>query len=195
MPELQGNTCSVRFDVSRFDQTPEFTVRERERVAAVAAGESLHLRLGDPLARLLEPLKACLRLTEAQQSQHSLLRHLVVEMHESGTVFWVWKEKSWISVYGRCKGAQSTANTLQHVLAMAALLCAVDLPGLRNLERRILRRRSLASKIFGREAVDRSISRVQAELKRVGYTGYFHLEVQNALCELFLVNRDRKSVV
>lgn len=45
MPELQGNTCSVRFDVSRFDQTPEFTVRERERVAAVAAGESLHLRL------------------------------------------------------------------------------------------------------------------------------------------------------
>ena len=189
MPELQGNTCSVRFDVSRFDQTPEFTVRERERVAAVAAGESLHLRLGDPLARLLEPLKACLRLTEAQQSQHSLLRHLVVEMHESGTVFWVWKEKSWISVYGRCKGAQSTANTLQHVLAMAALLCAVDLPGLRNLERRILRRRSLASKIFGREAVDRSISRVQAELKRVGYTGYFHLEVQNALCELFLVNR------
>jgi len=30
---------------------------------------------------------------------------------------------------------------------------------------------------------------VHAELKRLGYTGYFHLEVRNALCELFLVNR------
>ena len=30
---------------------------------------------------------------------------------------------------------------------------------------------------------------MQAELKRLGYTGYFHVEVQNALCELFLVNR------
>ncbi len=70
----------------------------------------------------------------------------------------------------------------------AALLCAVDLPGLRNQDRRILRRRSLANKIFGPEAVDRSIGRVHAELKCLGYTGYFHLEVQNALCELFLVN-------
>ena len=190
MPELHNPaSSSVRFDVSRFDRTPEFNVRERERIAAVAAGGSLHVRLGDPLARLLEPLKACLRLTEAQQSQHSLLRHLVVGMHETGTVFWVWKEESWISVYRRCKGAQTTANTLQHVLAMAALLCAVDLPGLRNEECRILRRRSLANKIFGREAVECSIGRVQAELKRLGYTGYFHLEVQNALCELFLVHR------
>ncbi len=73
-------------------------MRERESIAAVAAGESLHVRLGDPLAWLLEPLKACLRLTEVQQSQHSLLRHLVVEMHETGTVFWAWKEESWTSV-------------------------------------------------------------------------------------------------
>ena len=43
--------------MNHFDRTPEFTVRERERIAAVAAGESLHLRLGDPLARLLEPLR------------------------------------------------------------------------------------------------------------------------------------------
>ena len=88
----------------------------------------------------------------------------------------------------RCKGTQTTAYTLQHVLALAALLCAVDLPGLRNEECRILRRRSLASKIFGREAVSRSMGRVPTELKRLGYTGYFHLEVQNSLCELFLVN-------
>lgn len=190
MPELAVDTLpSGRLDLSRYDRTPRFTPRERLRIAAVAEGESLHLRLDDPLARLLEPLKACLRLTEAQRSQHSMLRHLVAEMHETQTVFWVWREKNWTSLYHRCKAAQTAANTRQHVLAMAALLCAVDLPGLRNQERRILRRRSLASKIFGREAVDRSINRVQTELKRLGYTGYFHLEVQNALCELFLVNR------
>ena len=190
MLDLQVNACiSGRFDVSCFDRTPEFTTPERERIAAVAVGETLHLRLDDPLARLLQPLKACLRLTHAQPSQHSVLRHLVAEMHDTKTVFWVWKEETWTSLYRRCKGAQTTSNTLQHVLAMAALLCAVDLPGLRNQERRILRRRSLTTKIFGLEVVDRSINRVQAELKRLGYTGYFHLEVQNALCELFLVNR------
>lgn len=190
MPELQENACtSMRFDFSRFDRTSEFTAREQGRIAAVAAGESLHLRLDDPLARLVEPLKACLHLTQAQQSQQSILRHLVAEMHDTQTVFWAWGEETWTSLYRRCKEAQTTANALQHVLAMAALLCAVDLPGLRNQERRILRRRSLAIKIFGRELVDQSIGRVQAELKRLGYTGYFHLEVQNALCELFLVSR------
>ena len=110
-------------------------------------------------------------------------------MRDSQVVFWAWKEEAWTSLYKRCKEARTAANTLQHVLAMAALLCDVDLPKLRNQERRILRRLSLAIKIFGREAVDRSIGRVQAELKRLGYTGYFHLEVRNALCELFLVNR------
>ncbi len=115
-------------------------------------------------------------------------------MHDTQTVFWAWREETWTSLYRRCKEAQTTANALQHVLAMAALLCAVDLPGLRNQECRILRRRSLAIKIFGRELVDQSIDRVQVELKRLGYTGYFHLEVQNALCELFLVNRSAELV-
>ena len=101
-------------------------------------------------------------------------------MHATHTVFWTWREEAWTSVYHRCKEARTTANTLQHVLAMAALLCGVDLPKLRNQERRILRRRSLAIKVFGREEVDRSIGKVQAELKRLGYTGYFHLEVRNA---------------
>ena len=87
----------------------------------------------------------------------------MVEMHETGTVFWVWKEESWTSVYGRCKGAPTTANTLQYVLALAALLCAIDLPVLRNQDHHILRRRSLAIKVFGREAVDHSTGRVQAD--------------------------------
>ena len=183
MPDLQVNACtSGRFDVSCFDRTPEFTTPERERIAAVAIGETLHLRLDDPLARLLQPLKACLRLTQAQPSQHSVLRHLVAEMHDTQTVFWVWKEETWTSLYRRCKAAQTTSNTLQHVLAMAALLCAVDLPGLRNQEHRILRRRSLTTKIFGPEVVDRSINRVQAELKRLGYTGYFHRGGAERLC-------------
>ena len=145
MPELAVDTLpSRRLDLSGYDRTPGFTEREQLRIAAVAEGDSLHLRLDDPLARLLDPLKACLLLTKAQQSQHSLLRHLVAEMHATHTVFWTWREEAWTSVYHRCKEARTTANTLQHVLAMAALLCGVDLPKLRNQERRILRRRSLA---------------------------------------------------
>jgi len=72
---------------------------------------------------------------------------------------------------------------------MATLLCRVDLPTLRNQERRIIRRYSLTIKIFGRDRVDESIRLVHAELKRLGYTGYFHPEVRNVLCELFLVNQ------
>lgn len=188
MTELAVDTgASCRLDLGQYDRTPVLTTGERQRIAAVLTGDTLHLRLDDPLARLLDPLKACLRLTEAAPSQYRLLRHLVVEMHAIQTVFWTWREEAWTSVYHRCKEACGSANTLQHVLALAALLCGVDLPRLRNQECRIVRRRSLAIKVFGREEVDGAIGRVQAELKRLGYTGYFHVEVQNALCELFLV--------
>jgi len=149
----------------------------------------LHLRRDDPLTRLMAPLKACLSLTQAQPCQYCLLRHLVAEMEARQSAFWAWRELEWTSLYQRCKGAMTAANMLQHVMAMAALLCAVDLPELRNQERRIIRRHSLTVKIFGLERVDRSIYMVQAELKRLGYTGYFHSEVRNALCELFLVNQ------
>src|SRR6266700_1821938 len=88
----------------------------------------------------------------------------------------------------RCKSAKTAANTLQHVLAMAAILYSADLAQVRNADRRILRRYSLAAKVFGKESVDCSIGAIQTELTRLGYTGYFHPEVRNALCELFLAN-------
>jgi hypothetical protein len=55
-----------RFDVGPYDRSPVLTGIERARIAAVAAGESLHLRLDDPLTRLMNPLRACLCLTAAQ---------------------------------------------------------------------------------------------------------------------------------
>ena len=174
------------FDLSPFDRSPTLSAVERRRIARVAGGESLHLRLNDPLCRLMEPLHLCLRFTKAQPCQRSLLPHLVEEMHSRQMAYWGWQTEEWTSLYWRCKNAKTAANTLQHVLAMAALLCGVDMPEVRNKERRILRRYSLASKIFGRDAVDHSVSAIQAELKRLGYTGYFHPEVRNALCELFL---------
>jgi len=177
-----------RFDLSGYDRSPALNSRERFRIAAIVAGESLHLRLDDPLTRLMEPCKACLRLTRAQPSQYSLLRHLVAEMEARQSAFWSWRKPEWTSLYCRCKEAKIAANTLQHVMAMAALFCGIDLPELRNRERRILRRYSLTVKIFGRDPVDQSIGMVHTELKRLGYTGYFHPEVRNALCELFLVN-------
>ncbi len=180
---------AARLDLSRYDRSPTLNELERARIAAIEAGELLHLRRDDPLTRLMAPLKACLSLTQAQPCQYCLLRHLVAEMEARQSAFWAWRELEWTSLYQRCKGAMTAANTLQHVMAMAALLCAVDLPELRNQERRIIRRHSLTVKIFGQERVDRSIHMVQAELKRLGYTGYFHSEVRNALCELFLVNQ------
>jgi integrase len=180
---------TARLDLSRYDRSPMLNELERARIAAIGEGESLHLRRDDPLTRLMAPLKACLNLTQAQPCQYCLLRHLVAEMEARQSAFWAWRELEWTSLYRRCKGAMTAANTLQHVMAMAALLCAVDLPELRNQERRIIRRHSLTVKIFGQERVDRSIQMVQAELKRLGYTGYFHSEVRNALCELFLVNQ------
>jgi integrase len=108
-------------------------------------------------------------------------------MHRRQTAFWAWGEKEWTSICEDCKGTRK-ANALQHVMAIAAILCGIDLPLLRNQERRILRRYALAVKIFGREATDSSINLVLQELKRLGYAGYFHPEVRNALCELFLLH-------
>lgn len=71
---------SHQFDLGGYDRSSALTERERARIAAVAAGESLHVRLCDPLGRLMEPLKACFQFTKAQQSQYSLLRHLIAEI-------------------------------------------------------------------------------------------------------------------
>ena len=68
-----------RMDFSQYDRHISLDQAERERIARVAAnGDTLHIRTSDPLLRLLRPLKDCLKLTGAQQSQHSFLREVVV---------------------------------------------------------------------------------------------------------------------
>jgi hypothetical protein len=48
----------ARLDLGQYDQRVTLNHAERERIAGVASDvDSLHLRLGDPLARLLSPLK------------------------------------------------------------------------------------------------------------------------------------------
>jgi integrase len=178
-----------RLDFSQYDRRISLDHSERERIAGVAAnGDTLHIRLSDPLLRLLKPLRDCLKLTGAQESQHSFLREVVVEMHQRETAFWAWEEDAWVAVYNRCVRT-STANTLQHIMAMAAILCNIDLADLRNRDRKILRRYALSVKVFGRESVDESLDLVMNELKRMGYSGYFHHEVRFTLCELFLSHR------
>jgi hypothetical protein len=180
----------VRLDFSQYDRRTSLDHAERERIAGVAVvGDTLHIRLSDPLQRLLKPLKDCLKLTSAQESQHSFLREVVVEMHKRQTAFWAWDEAAWVAVYNRCVGT-STANTLQHIMAMAAILCNIDLADLRNRDRKILRRYALSVKVFGREPVDESLNLVMNELKCMGYSGYFHHEVRFTLCELFLSHRN-----
>lgn len=176
-------------DFSQYDRRISLDQAERERIASVAAnGDTLHIRTSDPLLRLLRPLKDCLKLTGAEQSQHSCLREVVVEMHNRQTAFWAWQEDAWGAVYNRC-AATSTANTLQHIMAMAAILCNIDLAELRNRDRKVLRRYALSVKVFGREPVDASLDLVKNELKKLGYSGYFHRQFRFTLCELFLANR------
>ena len=74
-------------------------------------------------------------------------------------------------------------------MAMAVILCNIDLADLRNRDRKILRRYALSVKVFGREPVDESLDLVTNELKRIGYSGYFHHEIRFTLCELFLYHR------
>lgn len=190
MKPTPQSTPPARLDFSRYDRRTSLNHAERERVAGVAShGDSLHVRLDDPLARFLTPLKDCLKLTGARQSQYSFLREVVAEMHYRQTAFWKWREEAWIVIYDRCAGT-STANTLQHIMAMAAILCNVDLADLRNRDRKILRRYPLSVKVFGREPVDKPLDLVMDELKRIGYSGYFHQEVRFTLCELFLSHRN-----
>ena len=189
MPELHNNaSSSAQFDVSRFDRTPGFTVRERKRIAAVAAGESLHLCLGDPLAPLLEPLKAGLRLTEAQQSQHSMLRHLVVEMHETGTVSGPGKRRvgpvCTVAVRGRRRRPTHCSMCCPWQPCSVRSVCPGSAPGPPYPSAPFAGDQDLRSRSGG--PLDRQ---GEGRAECLGYTGYFYLEVQNALRELFLVNR------
>lgn len=61
-------------------------------------------------------------------------------------------------------------------MAMAAILCNVDLADLRNRDRKILRRYALSVKVFGHQPIDESLDLVLNELRRIGYSGYFHKE-------------------
>jgi hypothetical protein len=94
MPVADGLSFGKgRLDLSRYDKSPVLGRRERKRVAAVALyGESLHLRLDDPLRRLLIPLNDCLRLTGAHSSQCAFLTDIVGLMHRQQRAFWAWSE-------------------------------------------------------------------------------------------------------
>jgi hypothetical protein len=82
-----------RLDLSCYDKSLVLAARERKRIAAVALyGESLHLRLDDPLRRLLIPLNDCLRLTGAHSSQCAFLTDIVGLMHRQQRAFWAWSE-------------------------------------------------------------------------------------------------------
>ena len=97
------NASPVRLDLRKYNRCVALDHAERERIAGIVLqGDSLHIRLNDPLLRLLEPLKDCLKLTGARESQYSLLREVVAEMHNRQTAFWEWGEAAWIAIYGRC---------------------------------------------------------------------------------------------
>ena len=194
--ELSGGEWQWLVDPLSYQRRPALSVTEREALAVLNG----RFRVGSKawpeptettLTGLLQPLYDTLEATGACRAARNSAVHLLIEeMHQRQTTFWAWTDAEWQEVL--CPSEREfhvrhrwSGNCRQYVMAISYVLC-----GFTNLYAiGTFYQYRLASKVFGREAVDAAMRRVREELQSVGYGSRAESYVPNALYEALLLNR------
>jgi hypothetical protein len=143
------------------------------------------------LSQLLQPIYELLRITQAARAPRNSVIHLLVqEMHQRQKPYWAWTEDEWLEVL--CPTEREfhlrhkwSGNCRQYAVAVSYLLCGFS----KINEIGTFFQSRLAIKVFGREAVEDAVQRVQEELKNVGYGSRMKFGVPHALYSAMLLNR------
>lgn len=163
-----------------------------------AGGKGWHNEARVSLKRLLLPLYDVLDKIGTVNSikrkytiRTTVICILIRAMHRHGQSYWgfsteIWYELLGIDYYAYVKQHGVTANARQQLIAVAYLLCGFnELSKLGRLSSHVL-----ASKIFGEQEINTSITKVLTQLNTWGYTQNGNVSaVRCALSEILLAQR------
>lgn len=162
-------------DPRRYDRRTRLTTGERQALVDVVARMRPELRLsarwpaetGVALQRLIQPLDDVFLVTakgdaaQVRYEERTATRQTILaEVHRRQVTFWGWGEDEWIDTLQRAE-----AEAQLHIVGVAYLLV-----GRRTLSSAFVTfRRPFAMKLFGRQAVQESISRLGDEVVAMGF--------------------------
>ena len=185
VPEPErGRHWMPLLDPARYDRSTALTGGERKALALLAEHRyRWPAGAASALERLIPPINDALDMINShpQWWGRSSTRSLLLGgSREHGLAFWGWDRDQWVHTVG---GAGP--NYRQAVAAVAYLLC--DQRDLHHAFRG-WKLRLFTSRVFGPKAIDRTLSRVQGYLDRLGQATVLQRpNLQGALYELMLL--------
>jgi len=190
-----------------WDHSPDLADEERDAILVL---KSRRFRLGrrcakrnrpqhQALERLLAPLQAAVDVADCRAESGRVAIFVILdECARAGASFWGWDDDHWVEVLGK----NSRAFTARHEVAIAqdvrvvvaaigVLLDCFDCPNvLRRLGR--FQRRTLADKVFGRDAMEAVGEEIAGPLRKWGYV--IRVPLKNAIYDALLCNRSPRLV-
>lgn len=184
-------------DLHVYDRTPYLYPAEQQELDRVIQqfdnpGSHVWSPLtNEALARLVRPLYDALAVTGAEGKMHgSAVSLLMRQMQSRRTSFWAWGPEAWSEIlcpnFQRFKQQHHSSHARQDVLAIAYLLGGfTDLVSLG-----VIQAIPLARKIFGQEATEAAIQRIQVSVQGLGYgPTRAKYDLPSVVCTLLLHNR------
>ncbi|MBA3714808.1 MAG: tyrosine-type recombinase/integrase [Pyrinomonadaceae bacterium] len=185
-----------RVNLASYDRHQRLRLSEQEALADLNERFDAGLKHWPEKSRtalwsVLQPLHDVLDVTGAAKAPRNSAVHLLIrEVHQRQSTYWAWTEAEWLEVL--CPTEHDfhvrhkwSGNCRQYAIAISYLLCGFS--SINEIGTFFQSR--LAIKVFGREAVEASLQRVQAELAKVGYGCRVKAGVPHALYSVMLLNR------
>lgn len=184
-------------DLSRYDRRRSFNSSEKRAVEEYVllrqrSNRGIPSHICQSLHRVLQPVRDALEVIGLDPDKRgAVLCGLLDEMGRRKSTFWSWSQADWVEFLGPNNSdydRRCNQNTRQSAVAVAYLLAGFT--SLQLVGR--FERYPLAVKVFGQRPVDMSVDRIQSQLLQLGYNSKAadnNLRIQNAVCEVLLLNR------
>lgn len=186
-------------DLRAYDRTPWLTAQEQATLEAMAQSPfrwgSQELRVvarnRQTLARLLRPLDDALAAAPGRTSRRQAAKvALMAWCHRLSSTYWQWEPTTWRRILGVTQAEYLAANPgsargdRPYIVAAAYRLgCFRQLPLLGSYDRF-----SVASKVFGPNAVGDAVGAVEGILAAWGYAATGNIDLRSQVCEILLMN-------
>lgn len=183
----------------QWDTRPEFVSGELEALDILAGHFQQGAKNWPPsvlkqLSRLLVPLRDTLvRMQAARAPYNSAIHDITLEMQRTRKTYWAWSMDEWSEVICSTEGEfhrrfGALGNCRQYVMALAWMLCGFD-----RLEScGLFFQYRLCLKVFGRQATDSAVNRLDRMMQRLGYVPRDGRNngIRNAMCMAMLIQRE-----
>ena len=191
--EVKREKWKFPIDISKYNRSPYLTKTEKEEIKLlVAKTSSWRSNSRKIMERLLQPLNDALDvINPSRTSRPSTIRVVLKEMNKRQTAFWDWREEDWVEIvghpydvfqknYGVHSGVQS------NLVAVIYLLFQFNLHRANGCK---FPPYTLASKVFGKEFIQKGFEKIRKGYTSLGYTKRScDNDLRATISDLFLSN-------